>query len=218
MSYYHDKYKWHQSNQGNIDHEGQQHAIRQPLPDLSPVEERKSTGASTSNISNDRAGGQSHSTLVSFRGADWNHHGGAYGSTVGGDYRSFYENASTPNEDCRFAAPMPSLPTAGMARSPYFQPNEVPQTSHRIVSKITPSDSFNTNDHRNSVYQESSYYAAAPAISPLIGLSASGSSESSTASTRPAPARSAFMMFSEAKRGEIMRRVGSSVRTGHRFV
>ena len=202
MSYYHDKYKWHKSSQGNKDHdEGRRYGTMQPLPDLSQAEERESTGASTSNSSNDRAGQQSYSTLVSFRGADWNHHGGAYGSTVGGDYHSFYENASTPNEDYRFAAPMPNLPTDRMAKSPHFRP---------IVSKITPSDSFNTNDHHQSVYQESSYFAEAPSITPLIGLSASGSSESSTASTRPTPARSAFMMFSEAKRGEIMRRVGSS--------
>lgn len=164
--------------------------------------------------------------------AQRSHLGGA--SDNAGGNQSHYGHITTPNDGYAAAGylsgqtgysdgsndgtQMPSLPAVGMTRtSLYFPPNEDPETPHAISSKITPSDSFQsvgTTDHINPIYRRSQYFSEAPSIAPLEGLSSvSGSSESSTTSAyqstdRPIPARSAFQMFSEAKRGDIMRLTG----------
>jgi hypothetical protein len=172
------------------------------------------------NDSNHLAEQPSYLAHASHRGARWlptngrsvsNQSHPGYASYSVEDYLS--NQASYANEDA--AQVMPSLPAIGTtATRLYFPPNEEPETPHGIASKIASSDSFQstgTNDHVNPIYRKSSYFSEAPSIAHVEGLaSASGSSESSTMSAqqatgRPMPARSAFMMFSEAKRGEVVR-------------
>lgn len=152
---------------------------------------------------------------AAYRGAGWLPTNGqsrpGYANYSVGDYLS--SQAGYVNEDA--ARAMPDLPAIGsIGTQLYFPPKEESETPHGIASKITSSDSFQstgTNEHVNPIYRKSPYFSEAPSISHVDGLnSTSGSSESSTMSTyhasgRPVPARSAFMMFSDAKRGEIVR-------------
>lgn len=131
----------------------------------------------------------------------------AYDSYSAGRYPSIQ-----PNYDNN-AAHMPDLPPIGVAKSPFFPP-----TKHSMPyptnSKILPGDSSSVNERHNPTFRNSPYLSVAPTIDHRMeGLFASGSSESSTMSTnpnRPAPAKSAFMCFSFAKREETMKRVGTS--------
>jgi len=138
--------------------------------------------------------------------------------TALGNHRSFGESGRNANDSYsagRYppiqanyennAVPMPALPPIGMAKSPIFPP-----TNH---SMPYPTNS-KINERHTAIYRNSPHFSVAPTIDyRMEGLFASGSSESSTTSTnpnRPAPAKSAFMCFSFAKREEMMKRVGSS--------
>lgn len=152
---------------------------------------------------------QSYTTLASFRNGSWEHlnRSNSYGAGTR-EYQPFFDNTSTPNQnyrgysigpsfanhmdyDKREVAPMPSLPAVDMTRNFYSPPSL--------------NDSFQSTGM--SDHQE---------------VSASGSSESTSSTKsfdRPAPARSAFMMFSDAKRVEIMGRAaqGGKVRVFYFF-
>jgi hypothetical protein len=132
-----------------------------------------------------------------------------------GDYHSFQERYGNRDVDA-----MPELPAIGLARSLYFPPiNEQPEAPNLIATKITANNSFQStgsNEHSKAIYHKTRYFDRAPVITHMEGLSASGSSEGSTTSTtlnrpcdRPSPAKSAFMMFSEAKGCEIMSKAGN---------
>jgi hypothetical protein len=120
-----------------------------------------------------------------------------YGTAAGGYNaagRSYYESDSNVGA-CYMGAgygDSAGLPPGGFATSPYFHPVEqAPGTSFQPATM-----------HHSTIYRNSSNVSDAP------GLSTSASSESTMSMDRPAPAKSAFMCFSEAKRSEILRMVG----------
>jgi len=113
-------------------------------------------------------------------------------------------------------------------KSPYFSPPPPlpPVAAARDPSPAATTLTVSPNDRRESssttIYQQSPYLSEAPALG--VG---SGSSESSTASTtttstsvtttnntRPVPARSAFMCFSQAKGEAIKARKGKGSKGG----
>lgn len=139
---------------------------------------------------------QSYTTPASFRNGRWEHlyRSSSYNSGAL-EYQTSFENTNCTRADSagpdftsqmgygkREVAMMPSLPEIDMARNFYSPP------------ALTDSfQSIGTNEYQ--------------------GVSATGSSESTSSLKsydRPAPAKSAFMLFSEAKRVEIMRRATSS--------
>lgn len=97
--------------------------------------------------------------------------------------------------------------------SPYFGPPPpplMPPLPPPGSWTVTPNAAVTRNKSSSTIYQQSHYFSDAPA---LLGTCSGGSSESSTTSTtatacRPAPAKSAFMCFSDAKSEDIREKMG----------
>lgn len=181
---HHDQYKYHPLNQGDEDRKG----VQVPNDCGSPIDRSYLTASSWLLPHGTADGHESYENISTPNGDEY----------PAQEYHSAH-SGSDSNE-------MPSLPCADVMRTGLYLPP---------TSNVTPSDSFQSlsmNEHANPIYRRSQYFSEAPPIAPIEGLS-SVSSESTTTSTynpesRPVPARSAFIMFSEATREEIMRRAG----------
>ena len=138
--------------------------------------------------------------------------------------RDYYErNSELYNQDILPAANTLANCTR---KSPYFSPPPplppVPAARDPSATTLTVSPNDRHQSSSTTIYQQSPYLSEAPALG--VG---SGSSESSTASTtttstsvtttnntRPVPARSAFMCFSQAKGEAIKARKGKGSNGG----
>ena len=170
---------------------------------------------------------ESNATSLFSSSSNTNNHNNTLGLyTTPTAIRDYYErNSELYNQEILPAANTLANCTR---KSPYFSPPSPlpPVAAARDPSPAATTLTVSPNDRRESssitIYKQSPYLSEAPALG--VG---SGSSESSTASTtttstsvtttnntRPVPARSAFMCFSQAKGEAIKARKGKGSKGG----
>merc|ERR1719253_1008682 len=104
---------------------------------------------------------------------------------------------------------LPAPPTSVITRdSPYFSHPSLPPLSNPTVSPYVDP----RKDPASAsaiVYQNSPYFSEAPNLDTTITGSSESSGSSASATSRPVPARSAFMCFAEANGQAISDRIGT---------
>ena len=125
------------------------------------------------------------------------------------DVAALYATPKAPTTNHHYyATDPPAQVLPSLRKSPYFGGHLPPLPPTQALT-VSPADH---QEQSTKIYQYSPYFSEAPSLDNGSGSSESTASTSSGKNSRPVPAKSSFMCFSEARKNEITARMGSTSR------